>query len=427
MFDLLRENSIQIDDTLYAMAQQQELRKSKKVEGKVLEILPAASGEYDDKTITVTLQIKAKGLKNYNAKIMIGEFPNVLPDFGSALVSYKLSSDTITRVQIKFPSENFNLLKVLVRESKFIATVACDGLSAESEEFKINATPKPKKIVETIKKTCLCKKTSFTSEEIKNIVIGLRKGEILLKATDKDGKMRRDKEGHPQYYDSKNNSIPNDKNGNPTLKGGKKIYDDLTVYDDKDINNITITERLFFLRDIDENINAKESNYSEFTKWLNFAIKELFLNSCLRKIHFLAQIYQETQRFAKSYENTSSVYGGGNFYQGRGFLQLTHDYNYKAFYKSLYNKEADAIELKVFVPKVANSLEMAMRSAIWYWKKEKINQYADKDDLARVSAAINLQSMADDATINVGKINGYIERKKYYLILKNIFDYENCK
>ncbi len=30
MFDLLRENSIQIDNTLYAMAEQQELRKIKK-------------------------------------------------------------------------------------------------------------------------------------------------------------------------------------------------------------------------------------------------------------------------------------------------------------------------------------------------------------------------------------------------------------
>lgn len=56
-----------------------------------------------------------------------------------------------------------------------------------------------------------------------------------------------------------------------------------------------------------------------------------------------------------------------------------------------------------------------------YLKKK--NEYADLDDLGNVSSIVN----AGSPHINTERLNGYEERKNYYLILKNFFDYENCK
>ena len=107
--------------------------------------------------------------------------------------------------------------------------------------------------------------------------------------------------------------------------------------------------------------------------------------------------------------------------------EITHDYNYKELYKSLNKVEADSATLKAFVPTVASSMEIAIKSAIWYWKKENINTYADLDDIGKVSAAVNYPAKLKLKTFNTDGINGLDERKRFYSILKDVFNYENCK
>ena len=48
------------------------------------------------------------------------------------------------------------------------------------------------------------------------------------------------------------------------------------------------------------NIPASEATYENFTKELNIAMKKYDINTCLRKIHFLAQCYHESAHFSTS-------------------------------------------------------------------------------------------------------------------------------
>ena len=78
-----------------------------------------------------------------------------------------------------------------------------------------------------------------------------------------------------------------------------------------------------------------------------------------------------------------------------------------------------------FIKLVSTELFYACDTAGWYWKEYKINTYADKDDLINVSAIINNPSAKNETS--TAKIIGFEERRKYFDLMKIIFDYENCK
>lgn len=252
--------------------------------------------------------------------------------------------------------------------------------------------------IESTRRDCFCKKATWSVDDVKYLVTELRKGDII---------------------NPKGKAVKNEQ--------GKTIdWVAFTVYDDITSDKKQIKDRLFYLKK-DEKIDSKDATYGNLTKYLNATFQQYGINTCLRKIHFLAQTYQESQKFSSTYENVSGKdYSGGDFYQGRGLIQITHDYNYKALYKSFFNAEPTDEELEEFTPKIASNLEYAVKSAGWFWKKNNINKYADLDDVERVSAAINYPSLLNDKVFNSDKINGLESRKKYYLLLKNILDYEIC-
>ncbi len=132
--------------------------------------------------------------------------------------------------------------------------------------------------------------------------------------------------------------------------------------------------------------------------------------------------------FTKTYETDPNIPNirGGEFYRGRGFIQLTHIENYKALYKVGSGNEPTDDELQIFVPKVAKSMKLACQGSGWYWEKLEINIYADKNEILNVSAAINRPLAITDKT-EIDNIKGLSDRKKYYELLKTIMDYEKCK
>ena len=210
---------------------------------------------------------------------------------------------------------------------------------------------------------------------------------------------------------------------------------------------------------------AGESNafYQKFVNALNEAFKKYNINTCLRKVHFLAQCYVETAQFTKAYEGRQTVpkgYHGGVDYQGRGLLHLTHDYNYLAYYdyknnttlyetyiKNRTHKEINKVvkgktvkvteyerlsafnertknsmisveqmnNLKEFAKKLSTDIAYAVDVAGWYWERNGINKYADKDDVKGVTLKVN------------GGTNALIEREDYTNKFKEAIDYENCK
>lgn len=73
----------------------------------------------------------------------------------------------------------------------------------------------------------------------------------------------------------------------------------------------------------------------------------------------------------------------GYTYRGRGIIQLTGRNNYESAGKEL------GLPL-LSVPERAAEPAIAVRTAVWYWQRNCLNDYADLDDCLKVGQAINL-------------------------------------
>lgn len=317
---------------------------------------------------------------------------------------FLLKHDGTHGCDLRVPRASFENLSqtILEGEFEFVGRVTCEGVTdAVTSEFRI----KGKQAVRTSKtpsaqpkKTCFCGR-DFTGEELKAIVIGLRKGEFL--------------------YDQ----IVRDKNHNPILDAkGRKQKVRVTMYDRGNMG-----ELIFHMGG--EKVSFKENSFENFAKQINASFKKDGITTCIRKIHFLAQAYHESSRFTKTYEDDpSSSVSGGAFYRGRGLIQVPHDYNYEDLYKHLnQGKQPTPEQVQAFVPTVATSLERACLASTWYWQANKINKYADRDEVDNVSAAINRPVAINGDEKQLHRVNGRIERIKFYETLKVVMDYESCR
>lgn len=239
-------------------------------------------------------------------------------------------------------------------------------------------------------------------------------------------------------------------------------------------------------------LDSTDKTYERLTDELNNTLKKYHINTCIRKIHFLAQSYHESGRYdttlegasgkrynpgehsnAKQMENTED--GDGPRYKGRGIIQLTWRKTQKAYFSYVLQKEptllnnqkiddlfnrgalnkekyiyyANKLDEKGNVminPKtkkpikekiveevdvdsaslIAKNLHFAFDSAGWFWENlgnvtannKNVNLVADTDNVYKVSQCIN-GAVARD------KLYGLIEREKFTLALKKLFEYDN--
>ncbi|WP_395074441.1 hypothetical protein [Flavobacterium sp.] len=287
-------------------------------------------------------------------------------------------------------------------------------------------------------KTCYCNR-DFTEAEFKDIITQLRKKQDPGKRF-----IRNPKTNYIIFPDINGKPIISDERypKNRDLKS-EGIVENISAFDKPAADGKPIADRLFYLSTpADLNINEGEANYNNFTEQLNTMFKTYGIKTCLQKIHFFSQSYQETRSFGHTCEEfPKDSYGGGKYYRGRGLLQLTHDYNYKPYFE-YWQKIPEKIKLPTytfpdFIPKlnppkmmtdfsdfvksISTDLFFACDSAGWYWKKNNINKYADLDDIRKVSAKVNNPSASENST---GTINGLKERTEIYNLLKPIFEYE---
>jgi predicted chitinase len=86
--------------------------------------------------------------------------------------------------------------------------------------------------------------------------------------------------------------------------------------------------------------------------------------------------------YANRMGNRGEESGDGWRYRGRGLIQLTGRSNYKAFAEWVGN------------PRIAEdpdlvSSEYAVHSAVFFWDKNNLNKFADKDDVVGLTRRIN--------------------------------------
>jgi len=99
--------------------------------------------------------------------------------------------------------------------------------------------------------------------------------------------------------------------------------------------------------------------------------------------------------YADRMGNGNEASGDGFKYRGRGLIQLTGKTNYTWFAASLEISPEEAAEY-------TQTFEGAAQSACWFWETNKLNQWADKGDIEKMTKIIN------------GGTIGLEDRKKHY-------------
>jgi putative chitinase len=181
----------------------------------------------------------------------------------------------------------------------------------------------------------------------------------------------------------------------------------VAVLDDAFTNGVlkTLNRRASFLAQcahesgqftvISENLNYSAAGLQKvFKKY--FPTPEL-ANQYARKPQMIAN-----RVYANRMENGSEASGDGWKFRGRGFIQLTGKRNYRLCGTDL------KLNLLEDPDYVSRSPVGAVESALWFWQRNNLNMYADRDDLKGQTYVIN------------GGFNGLAERLKYYENAKRV-------
>lgn len=161
-------------------------------------------------------------------------------------------------------------------------------------------------------------------------------------------------------------------------------------------------------------ISPSNKSYETTTDELNQIFNKYNINTCLRKIHFLAQTYHETDRFRAMTEYDSIYTKKYDPYRGRGLVHLTHNGTYKKF--STYMSDNTIFTNPSIV---ATNIKYAFEAGGWFWEKESdwgnLNNFSDNDDIYKINIGIN------------GGFNGFKERIVYIKKLIKFTNITNCK
>lgn len=155
--------------------------------------------------------------------------------------------------------------------------------------------------------------------------------------------------------------------------------------------------------------NLYKPRLEEFVESFNTYANAFGINTPLRVIHYLAQVFHEsgalryTEEIAsgKAYEgrkDLGNIYkGDGVKFKGRGYIQVTGRKNYQAYAKSGYCV-GDLMKHPEWLSKSPGN----QKASMWFWKTNGLNELADKDDIRAITRKVN------------GGYNGFESRSFYY-------------
>ena len=126
----------------------------------------------------------------------------------------------------------------------------------------------------------------------------------------------------------------------------------------------------------------------------NQACADNAITTCLRKVHFLAQLLTESANFRYTHELDPKAVSKHAGFEGRGLIQLTKRVMYEAYGKFVKEDFTKSLAAR---QKLENPPHAA-RSAGWYWATHGLSPRADNNDFISITCRIN------------GAFNGYSDR-----------------
>lgn len=130
--------------------------------------------------------------------------------------------------------------------------------------------------------------------------------------------------------------------------------------------------------------NATEKGLKEGFPLVAAEMAKKGLTSKNQLVAILATVYVETAVW-ESIEEYGRGGGKHGIYYGRGYIQLTWDYNYEAFGKVI------GMDL-IGNPDIALKPDIAAQSTIWFWTENGVDKYAEKGDWYNVRSIVNAGS-----------------------------------
>ncbi|MCJ8497202.1 hypothetical protein MVI27_02895 [Chryseobacterium salipaludis] len=193
--------------------------------------------------------------------------------------------------------------------------------------------------------------------------------------------------------------------------------------------------------------NINDKSFAVLTKSLNHCFNKYKINHCAQKMHFLAQVCEETGVFSLSEETKSVFISSQSIYKGRGLLQLTGVRVNSNDPKSPFDKPgpyqdyAEYIGDKKIVRNpevVANTVDYCVDSGGWMWSIYKKMPKAPSEAVDRWGEETSGKTLNELAIFadkylelisvllngrnkNTKMPNGWEKRKSNYNLLKTVF------
>ena len=180
--------------------------------------------------------------------------------------------------------------------------------------------------------------------------------------------------------------------------------------------------RIYNYQRIGGSAEKAENTINPFLPHFNAYLPCFCIDTPLRLAHFFAQVLHEsgglryteeiasgaaydTGAKARMLGNTPARDGDGEKYKGRGLIQITGRYNYNMLNRWLNKPELDVYHY----PRLLKRPDLAVLSAIHFWRVRNLNTLADEDNFMAVTRAVN------------GGIRGLTDRHELLERAKDVF------
>ena len=149
------------------------------------------------------------------------------------------------------------------------------------------------------------------------------------------------------------------------------------------------------------------ANLPAFVKTFNEWAEKFGVDTPMRVVHYLAQVFHESGNLryreelasGQAYEGRKDLgnvkKGDGRRFKGRGYIQTTGRANYQAYADSEYCN-GDLMAHPEWLAQAPGD----QKSSLFFWQRNKLNRFADADDVRGLTKRIN------------GGYNGLANRQK---------------